>query len=113
MFPFLWTGDSLAALAVPTSVIGGALLPIAYFTFLLMMNSKKILGDKRPEGTTRIIWNVLMIFATSMATIGSYTAVSHKAAFGVPVGMIGMAFLVLLAVVGTVSFFIKEREQES
>ena len=113
MFPFLWTGDSLAALAVPTSVIGGALLPIAYFTFLLMMNSKKILGDKRPEGTTRIIWNVLMIFATSMATIGSYTAVSHKAAFGVPVGMIGMAFLVLLAVVGTVSFFIKERGQKS
>ena len=113
MFPFLWTGDSLAALAVPTSVIGGALLPIAYFTFLLMMNSKKILGDKRPEGTTRIIWNVLMIFATSMATIGSYTAVSHKAAFGVPVGMIGMGFLVLLAVVGTVSFFIKERQEES
>ncbi|MDB4426291.1 divalent metal cation transporter, partial [bacterium] len=113
MFPFLWTGDSLTALAVPTSVIGGALLPIAYFTFLLMMNSKKILGDKRPKGTTRIIWNVLMVFATSMATIGSFTAVSHKEAFKVPVGMIGMGFLVLLAVVGTVSFFIKERQEES
>ena len=109
MFPFLWTGKSLAALAVPTSVIGGALLPIAYFTFLLMMNSKKILGDKRPEGTARIIWNVLMIFATSMATIGSFTAVSHKAAFGIPFGMIGMGFLVLLAVVGTISFIIKEK----
>jgi hypothetical protein len=109
MYPFLWTGKSLAALAVPTSVIGGALLPIAYFTFLLMMNSKKILGDKRPEGTARIIWNVLMIFATAMATIGSFTAVSHKSAFGIPVGMIGMGFLVLLAVVGTVSFIIKEK----
>jgi Mn2+/Fe2+ NRAMP family transporter len=113
MFPFLWKGDSLAALAVPTSVIGGALLPIAYFTFLLMMNSKKILGDKRPEGTARIIWNVLMIFATSMATIGSFTAVSHKSAFGIPVGMIGMGFLVLLAVVGTASFIIKEKKEEA
>jgi hypothetical protein len=27
--------------------------------------------------------------------------------------MIGMGFLVLLAVVGTVSFFIKERQEES
>ena len=110
MFPFLWKGDSLAALAVPTSVIGGALLPIAYFTFFLMMNSKKILGDKRPEGVSRIIWNVLMIFATSMATIGSFTAVSHKRAFDIPVGEIGMWFLVLLFVVGTVSFFIKEQK---
>ncbi|MDB4615350.1 divalent metal cation transporter [Akkermansiaceae bacterium] len=109
MFPFLWKGDSLAALAVPTSVIGGALLPIAYFTFFLMMNSKKILGDKRPEGTSRIIWNILMIFATSMATIGSFTAVSHKRAFDLPIGMIGMWFLVILFVVGTVSFFIKEK----
>jgi len=110
MFPFLWKGDSLAALAVPTSVIGGALLPIAYFTFFLMMNSKKILGDKRPEGVSRIIWNALMIFATSMATIGSFTAVSHKRAFDIPVGEIGMWFLVLLFVVGTVSFFIKEQK---
>jgi Mn2+/Fe2+ NRAMP family transporter len=110
MFPFLWKGDSLAALAVPTSVIGGALLPIAYFTFFLMMNSKKILGNKRPEGVSRIIWNVLMIFATSMATIGSFTAVSHKRAFDIPVGEIGMWFLVLLFVVGTVSFFIKEQK---
>lgn len=108
-FPFLWTGDSKAALAVPTSVIGGALLPIAYFTFLLMMNSRRILGDKRPEGRSRLIWNSLMIFATTMATIGSYTATSAKSFREIPVGMIGMAFLVLLFVVGSLSFLKKER----
>ncbi|MEJ6570022.1 MAG: divalent metal cation transporter, partial [Akkermansiaceae bacterium] len=53
MFPFLWQGQSKAALAIPTSVIGGSLIPIAYFTFFLLMNSKKVLGDKRPEGTAR------------------------------------------------------------
>lgn len=110
-YPFIWANaEAKAALAVPTSVIGGALLPIAYFTFLLMMNSKKILGDKRPEGKSRIIWNVLMIFATTMATIGSYTAVSHKKAFDIPVGMVGMGFLALLFAVGAISFFTKEKQ---
>jgi hypothetical protein len=111
-FPFVWDdANAKAALAVPTSVIGGALLPIAYFTFFLMMNSKKILGDKRPEGTTRIIWNALMIFATTMATVGSYTAVSEKEAFGIPFGMIGMIFLLILFIVGTTSFVMKEKRQ--
>ena len=109
-FPKLWTGDSLAALAVPTSVIGGSMLPIAYFTFLLLMNSKKVLGDKRPEGRARIIWNVLMIFATTMATVGSYWATAHKKFGDFEAGKWGMAFLLLLFVVGTTSFVIKERK---
>ncbi|MDB4414122.1 divalent metal cation transporter [Akkermansiaceae bacterium] len=110
MFPFLWKGESKAALAIPTSVIGGSLIPIAYFTFFLLMNSKKVLGDKRPEGTARIIWNVLMIFATTVATVGTWWATSGKKFGDVPAGMIGMSFLVLLFVVGTASFFIKEKK---
>ncbi|MGY8689155.1 MAG: divalent metal cation transporter, partial [Verrucomicrobiales bacterium] len=70
-FPIIWAGQSKAALAVPTSVIGGALLPIAYFTFLLLMNSKRLLGDAMPKGTSRIIWNVLMVTATVIATFAS------------------------------------------
>lgn len=110
MFPFLWKGESKAALAIPTSVIGGSLIPIAYFTFFLLMNSKKVLGDKRPEGTARIIWNVLMIFATTVATVGTWWATAGKKFGDVPAGMIGMSFLVLLFVVGTASFFIKEKK---
>lgn len=109
LFPFFWSGQSKAALAIPTSVIGGSLIPIAYFTFFLMMNSKKVLGDKRPEGTTRIIWNVLMIFATTVATVGTWWATSGKKFGDVPAGMIGMGFLVLLFAVGTFSFFKKEK----
>ena len=109
LYPFLWKGESKAALAIPTSVIGGALIPIAYFTFFLLMNSKKVLGDKRPEGTARIIWNVLMIFATVIATVGTWWATSGKKFGDVPAGMIGMGFLALLFVVGTISFFIKEK----
>lgn len=109
LFPFLWQGQSKAALAIPTSVIGGSLIPIAYFTFLLLMNSKKVLGDKRPEGTARIIWNTLMIFATTVATVGTWWATSGKKFGDVPAGMIGMGFLAVLFVVGTVSFVVKEK----
>ncbi|MDP0491857.1 MAG: divalent metal cation transporter [Verrucomicrobiota bacterium JB023] len=106
-YPFLWTGDSKAALAVPTSVIGGSLIPIAYFTFLLMMNSKKILGDARPEGKARIIWNTLMIFATTVATIGSVWVLLGKSEAPGVLGFIakgGLVFLVVLFIVGSLSF---------
>lgn len=110
LFPVIWKVEaSKAALAIPTSVIGGALIPIAYFTFLLLMNSKKVLGDKRPEGTARIIWNVLMIFATTVATVGTWWATSGKKFGDVPAGMIGMSFLAILFVVGTLSFLKNEK----
>jgi Mn2+/Fe2+ NRAMP family transporter len=111
--PFIWTGAAAAALAIPTSVIGGSLIPIAYFTFLLMMNSKKILGHNRPQGWARVIWNILMIFATSVATFGSIWVLSGRAHFNDWKGVIPAAGLILLAVlfvVGVVSFIKNERK---
>ncbi|MEM6884068.1 MAG: divalent metal cation transporter [Verrucomicrobiota bacterium] len=112
--PFIWTGGAAAALAIPTSVIGGTLLPIAYLTFLLIMNSKKILGEHRPEGRTRWIWNVLMGFATAVATFasawaltGKYQANSDnwKAIFPI-LGLIG---LVVLFITGISSYLKNEK----
>jgi hypothetical protein len=105
MGPFLWSGGSKAALAVPTSVIGGSLIPIAYFTFFLMMNSKKVLGDAKPTGGSAIVWNVLMIFATAISTFGSVWILSNK---GIP-GTIGIVILATLAVLGTIGFFSKSK----
>jgi Mn2+/Fe2+ NRAMP family transporter len=103
---FLWGNpDARAALAVPTSVIGGSMIPIAYFTFLLMMNSKPLLGADMPTGMRRIRWNILMITATGIATGGSIWALSAK---GVP-GYIGLAILAALAILGTVGFIKKNR----
>jgi Mn2+/Fe2+ NRAMP family transporter len=103
---FLWGNpDARAALAVPTSVIGGSMIPIAYFTFLLMMNSKPLLGADLPSGAARIRWNILMITATGIATGGSIWALSAK---GVP-GYIGLAILATLAILGTVGFLKKNR----
>ena len=110
--PFIWTGAAAAALAIPTSVIGGSLIPIAYFTFLLMMNSRKVLGDQRPAGAARVVWNILMIFATGIATFGSVWVLSGKANLQSWQGMIpaaGLGLLVTLFIVGTFSFIRKER----
>ncbi len=75
LWPFLWSGQSLVYLAIPTSVFGYVLLPVAYLTFFLMMNSKKLLGENRPQAGQRIKWNILMgisLFLTGTAAI--YTA---------------------------------------
>jgi Mn2+/Fe2+ NRAMP family transporter len=69
--PFIWKGDAKFWLAVPTSNFGMVLLPIAYWTFFLMMNSKGLLGEHRPRGRKRVIWNTLMILSASTATFAS------------------------------------------
>ncbi|MDZ4700966.1 MAG: divalent metal cation transporter [Rhodothermales bacterium] len=101
---FLWGNpDARAALAVPTSVLGGSMIPIAYFTFLLMMNSRTLLGPNFPTGGRRFLWNSLMIAATGIATYGSVWVLASK---GTP-GMFGIAILATLFLVGTVGFFRK------
>ncbi len=104
---YFWANaTSKAALAVPTSVIGGAMIPIAYFTFLLLMNSSSLLGDARPRGAQAVKWNVLMAIATIIATGGSIWVLLGK---GTP-GMIGIGVLVTLFVLGLVGFLGKNRK---
>ncbi|MFI4860109.1 MAG: divalent metal cation transporter [Phycisphaerales bacterium JB063] len=57
-------------LAVPTSRIGMMLLPVAYITFFLMMNSRKLMGDNLMVGGKRIAANVVMVIAIAVATYG-------------------------------------------
>ncbi len=109
-FPLFWTAQSKAALAVPTSVIGTSLLPIAYFTFLLLMNSKSLMGAAMPTGVRRIRWNVLMVIATSVATFGSVWAMRGKSVAGIPFGTIGTILLVVLMLLGLIGFLIKEKK---
>lgn len=68
--PFFWD-QAYFWLAIPTSVITFLLLPIAYVTFLLMMNNRALLGDFMPRGWGRIVWNTLMILAVTLITSAS------------------------------------------
>lgn len=101
--PILWSGDSKAALAVPASVIATCLLPIAYLTFLLLMNSRKALGDEIPKH--RLLVNAAMIFATAMATLGSVWVLLNKGAWG----QLGLALLAILAIVGITGYIRRSR----
>lgn len=94
--PFVW-GQAAAYLAVPTSVFGMALLPIAYFTFFILMNSKRALGEHRPEGSSRMTWNILMTFSCALSTIGAGWAIWSKVKWvgvGAVVAFVALALFV-------------------
>lgn len=93
--PFFWS-KAAAYLVVPTSKFGMALLPIAYWTFFFMMNSKALLGDSVPKGFARVRWNVLMLIAASAATFGSLFSIYHSGSTVRTIGFISMGIFVVL-----------------
>ncbi len=97
MGPFLWKGDAKLWLAVPTSMFAFVLLPIAYFAFLFMMNSKSLLGENRPKGMQRVIWNILMGTAASLAAFGSLWSI--KSSPYATEGFLALGIFILLAVI--------------
>lgn len=104
--PFFWS-KAAPALATPTSVIGGAMLPIAYVTFLLLMNSKRLLGPAMPTGARRVWWNSLMVIATLVASFGSVWGLLEKNYGTFPIGKVALSGLVVLLVIGVISFLKK------
>ena len=98
--PFLWSKAAFW-LAVPTSVFGFMLLPIAYLTFLLLMNQKSLLGDERPKGGRRVTWNVFMGISATIATCASLYMVWHKA------GYLGIGAVVAFTLAAIVAHFVR------
>ena len=97
LWPVFWSGDAMAWLTVVAGVVGSMLLPIAYVTFFLLMNHRDALGDARPTGRARIMWNTLMLIAAVAATAAGVSAIAKKA------GWIGLSLAVVFAVVAFVS----------
>ena len=68
--PFIWGSEQADFwLAIPTSVFGFVLLPIAYLTFFLLMNQRSLLKQEMPRGGKRLVWNGLMTVAAGLATV--------------------------------------------
>ncbi len=102
--PFVWSGKALFWLAVPASVVAMTLLPIAYFTFFLMMNSRKLMGENLPRGAHRVVWNVLMIIATLSASIAAAWSIWTKS------GWIGTGAAISFIVLAIVAQFAKKSD---
>ena len=94
--PFIWSGEARFWLAVPTSVFGFTLLPIAYLTFFLLMNQRGLLGSEMPRGIRRGAWNVAMAIAAGAATIGSVYMIWVKARW---IGIVAVALFLTAAMV--------------
>ncbi len=93
--PFIWS-DAQFWLAVPTSVFGMVLLPVAYVTFFLVMNSRKMLAGDLPAGRKRLQWNLLMLIAISFAALGSCWVIWSKTGW---IGISALAVFIVLAIV--------------
>ncbi len=110
--PFIWAGSVKAAIVVPASVIATMFLPIAYLIFILLMNSKKAMNDQMVR--RRLLWNVLMIFATGIASFASVWALIGKINSANPyenmLGLVGLIALSTLLVFGLYQFWQKERK---
>ncbi len=76
---WLWSTGSKTWLVMVASAFAGILLPIAYFSFFLLANNRRLLGKDMPRGGTRIIWNILMLLAVAGAVAQSVMAISGHA----------------------------------
>ena len=63
VFGAVWWGQMAAWVPVPTNVVCGVFLPVAYLGFLILHLKKDYLGDDSPVGAKQIAWNVGMIIA--------------------------------------------------
>lgn len=77
-WPLIWDGPAKLWLAILTSTFGMMLLPIAYVTFFMMMNSSTLMGKEKPTGGKMLTWNVLMGVSVIGAIIAAGAAVWEK-----------------------------------
>ncbi|MEM9352325.1 MAG: hypothetical protein AAGA92_04875 [Planctomycetota bacterium] len=78
LWPLVWSGGAKAYLTIVAGVFGSMLIPIAYVTFLVIMNQKSLLQDELPAGWKRVAWNVLMTIAAVAASAAGVSAVMKR-----------------------------------
>ncbi|MEO6594824.1 MAG: divalent metal cation transporter [Planctomycetota bacterium] len=66
--PFLWA-DQPVWLAVPTTIVCGAMLPIAYLGFLLLQRSHVYLGEDRPRGWRAVFASASLVVAMAVIVV--------------------------------------------
>jgi len=98
----IWDGDAKLWLAILASSFGMMLLPIAYVTFMMMMNSRSLLGDEKPTGQSMVVWNILMGISVMGAIVAAATAIYDKANVPKVGGVVKIvcAFYLVLVVLG-------------
>jgi hypothetical protein len=97
--PFVW-GDHGFWLAVPTSIIGFTLIPVAYLSFFLLINNHKVLGKDRPQGVARWIWNTALLIALAVMGSAAFLTAWNMTLEGLPVGRYALIIFGVLLIIG-------------
>ena len=97
--PFVWK-DAASWLAVPTSILGFTLIPVAYLSFFLLLNSVQVLGKERPRGTSRIIWNIFMLISLVVMGSAAMYVAWNKSWGPIPFGRIALISFGILLLIG-------------
>jgi hypothetical protein len=63
---------------VAASAVCFTMLPIAYLIFLILQNKRSYIGDAVGKGFSRMLFNLILIVALSMATIGSAIQIKKR-----------------------------------
>ncbi len=98
-----WEGAKMW-LVIHSGVIAMIFLPIAYGAFLVIMNSKKVLGEHAPRGKSRFIWNVLMIMSVGASSCASLFVLWTK------LGIFGPILFVLFLIAVIISNIILRKK---
>jgi len=64
--------------AVTASVLAAPLMPLTVIGFLILLNSKRYLGEDKPTGRPLIVWNVLLSLSAITLTAGAYFGLKPK-----------------------------------
>ena len=97
--PFFWQ-DAAFWLAIPTSILGFTLIPVAYLSFFLLMNNIQVLGRERPQGKSRIIWNAFMLLALGLMGTAAVYVAWNKSWGPVPFGKIALISFGIIMLIG-------------
>jgi len=63
---------------VAASAICFAMLPIAYLAFLIMNNKRSYIGDAVGKGLPRLVFNLILVAALALATVGSLIQINNR-----------------------------------
>lgn len=107
--PFVWS-DAAFWLAVPTSILGFTLIPVAYLSFFLLLNSKSVLGRERPSGIGRIIWNTGLILSLVIMGTAAFYVAWNKTWGDIPFGRFALVGFGILLLIG--HFTLKNKKLE-
>ena len=107
--PFVWS-DAAFWLAVPTSILGFTLIPVAYLSFFLLLNSKNVLGRERPSGMRRIIWNTGLILSLAIMGTAAFYVAWNKTWGDIPFGRFALVGFGILLLIG--HFTLKNKKLE-